>query len=159
MPMTRREIDKLLREPHVAVVAVTAPDGSPHAVPTWYEYRRSEAVFHTEASAFRYKCLVRDPRATLVVDTKKSPYKCVILKGRVAMSVGTDDARVRRMAISYLGKRAGEAYARGLKGERMVILRLHPGAHDLVGLRQGDSVAAGAGKLSRALTRRPLLPH
>ncbi len=126
MPMTRRQIDKLLKEPHVAVVAVTAPDGAPHAVPTWYEYRGGEAVFHTEASAFKHKCLMRDPRATLVIDTKKSPYKCVILKGRVTMSEGVDDARVRRMAIAYLGKRAGEAYARELKGERMVIVRLRP---------------------------------
>lgn len=126
MPMSRREIEKLLKEPHVAVVAVTAPDGAPHAVPTWYEYRGGEIVFHTEASAFKHKCLVRDPRATLVVDTKKSPYRCVILKGRVTMSEGTDDARLRRMALAYMGKRAGEAYARELKGERMVIVRLRP---------------------------------
>lgn len=126
MPMTKREIENLLKEPHVAVVAVTAPDGAPHAVPTWYEYRGGEVVFHTEASAFKYKCLVRDPRATLVVDTKKPPYKCVILKGRVTMSEGTDDARLRRMAVAYLGKRAGESYARDLKGERLVIVRLRP---------------------------------
>jgi len=32
--MTKRAIDALLHQPHIAVVAVTAPDGSSHAVPT-----------------------------------------------------------------------------------------------------------------------------
>jgi hypothetical protein len=124
--MTKRAIDALLRQPHIAVVAVTAPDGSPHAVPTWYEYRGGEVVFQTGANAFKYKCLQRDPRVTLVVDTKRPPYKCVILKGRVTMTHQTDDARVRRMAIAYLGKRSGEAYARSLKGDIVVVARFKP---------------------------------
>src|SRR2546421_12857064 len=86
MPMTRREIAQFLAEPKVAVVAVTAPDGSPHAVPTWFEYRRGEAAFVTEASAYKYKCLRHDPRVTLCVDMRKAPdYKAVILKGRATM--------------------------------------------------------------------------
>jgi len=60
------------------------------------------------------------------VDTKRPPYKCVILKGRVTMTHQTDDARVRRMAIAYLGKRSGEAYARSLKGETVVVARFKP---------------------------------
>jgi len=126
MPMKKSAIEKLLREPNIAVVAVTAPNGAPHAIPTWYEYRAGEIVFHTGPEAFKYKCLSRDPRVTLVVDTKKAPYKCVILKGTVAMTEGTDDARVKRMAIAYLGKRDGTAYAKSLAGERLVIVRFKP---------------------------------
>jgi len=126
MPMKKSAIEKFLREPNVAVVAVTAPDGAPHAVPTWYEYRAGEVVFHTGPEAFKYKCLRHDPRVTLVVDTKKPPYKSVVLKGKVEMTEGTDDSRLRRMAIAYLGKRNGEAYAKSLKGEPLVIVRLKP---------------------------------
>jgi PPOX class probable F420-dependent enzyme len=126
MPMKKSAIEKLLREPNIAVVAVTAPDGSPHAVPTWYEYRAGEVVFHTGPEAFKYKCLEHDPRVTLVVDTKKAPYKCVILKGTAAMTVGPDDARVKRMAIAYLGTKNGTAYAKSLAGERLVIVRFKP---------------------------------
>ena len=32
--MKKKEIDALLAQPHIAVLAVTAPDGAPHAVPT-----------------------------------------------------------------------------------------------------------------------------
>jgi PPOX class probable F420-dependent enzyme len=127
MPMTKREIENLLKKPNVAVVAVTAPDGAPHAVPTWYEYLNGEVVFHTGEESFKYKCLVRDPRIALVIDTRDAPYKCVILKGRAALTVGVvDDVRTRRMAVAYLGKRSGEAYAKSMKGSRVVIVRFKP---------------------------------
>jgi PPOX class probable F420-dependent enzyme len=126
MPMKKSAIEKLLREPNIAVVAVTAPNGAPHAVPTWYEYRAGEVVFHTGPEAFKYKCLSSDPRVTLVIDTKKAPYKCVILKGRTTMTEGPDDARVKRMAIAYLGKRNGEAYAKSLKGQSLVKVSFKP---------------------------------
>ena len=126
MPMKKSAIEELLREPNVAVVAVTAPNGAPHAVPTWYEYRAGEVVFHTGPEAFKFKCLSNDPRVTLVVDTRRPPYKCVILKGTVAMTEDTDDERVRRMAVSYLGKKNGEVYAKSLRGERLVIVRFKP---------------------------------
>jgi len=126
MPMKKSAIEKLLREPNVAVVSVTAPDGAPHAVPTWYEYRSGEVIFHTDANAYKTKCLKHDPRVTLVVDTRKPPYKCAILKGRVTMTEGTDDARMKRMAVAYLGKKAGKAYAKSLRGESLVIVRFKP---------------------------------
>lgn len=126
MPMTKREIDRMLKKPIVAVVAVTAPDGAPHAVPIWYEYRRGEVVFHTSQDTFKYKCLQHDPRITLCVDTKQSPYKCVILKGHATMEIKADDARIRRMAIAYLGKREGAAFANSLRGQKAVVVRFKP---------------------------------
>ena len=101
MPMKKKDIEKLLKKPNVAVVAVTAPDGAPHAVPTWYEYVDGQIVFHTGPESFKYKCLVRDPRVTLVVDTKKPPYKTVVLKGRATLEEKVDDKRTERMAIAY----------------------------------------------------------
>jgi PPOX class probable F420-dependent enzyme len=127
MPMTRREIAQFLAEPKVAVVAVTAPDGSPHAVPTWFEYRRGEAAFVTEASAYKYKCLQHDPRVTLCVDMRKAPdYKAVILKGRATMEEKTADAMLERMAIAYMGKRAGLQYAAQFKGQPVIVVRFKP---------------------------------
>src|SRR5437879_3476930 len=107
MPMSKQAIDRLLTEPHVAVVAVTAPDGHPHAVPTWYEYRNGTVTFHTDKSAFKFTCLRHDPRVTLVVDSKQPPYKAVILKGRSRMVEKVDDRRLQRMAIAYLGPKGG----------------------------------------------------
>jgi PPOX class probable F420-dependent enzyme len=126
MPMKKKDIEKLLRKPIVAVVAVTAPDGAPHAVPTWYEYDNGTIVFHTGAEAFKYKCLVRDPRVTLVVDTKKPPYKSVVVKGRATLEEKTDDKRLERMAVAYLGKKLGKAYAKPLKGQKIIVASFKP---------------------------------
>lgn len=127
MPMPKDKIEQLLSQPIVAVVAVTAPDGAPHAVPTWYEYRAGEIVFHTAKSAFKYRCLKHEPRITLCVDTKTPPYKAVILKGRVRMEERTDDERLLRMALAYLGEKQGQAYAKSLKGEEVVVVSFRPG--------------------------------
>jgi PPOX class probable F420-dependent enzyme len=126
MPMSKEKVDALLAQPNVAVVAVTAPDGAPHAVPTWYEYRNGEIIFHTAKSAFKYRCLAHDPRVTLCVDTKTPLYKCVILKGRARMEERVDDERLLRMAVAYLGEKDGRAYAKSLKGEKVVVVSLRP---------------------------------
>jgi PPOX class probable F420-dependent enzyme len=126
MPMKKKDVEKLLKKPIIAVVAVTAPDGAPHAVPTWFEYADGQVVFHTAAESFKYKCLVRDPRVTLVVDTKKAPYKTVVLKGKVTLEEKVDDKRTERMAIEYLGKKAGKAYAKTMKGAKTVIVSFKP---------------------------------
>src|SRR6266436_1556846 len=124
--MKKREIAEFLAEPHIAVVAVTAPDGAPHAVPTWYEYRRGEACFITDATAFKHKCLQHDPRVTLCVDTRKPPYKAVILKGRATMEEAVADELVERMSILYMGKKLGREYAKQFKGDMVVIVRFKP---------------------------------
>ena len=124
--MTKREIDRLLAEPNVAVVAVTAPDGAPHAVPIWFEYRKGEVTFLIDASSYNCKCLMRDPRATLCIDVRKPPYKSVMLKGRVTMEEKVDDELMERMAIAYMGKKAGREYASQFKGDPVVVVRFKP---------------------------------
>jgi uncharacterized protein len=126
MPMSREEIEAFLIQPNIAVVAVTAPDGAPHAVPTWYEYDRGEIVFQTSPTAFKYKCLKHDPRVTLCVDTKQAPYKAVVLKGRATMVQQNDEERLLRMAIHYLGPQLGKVYAESMKGQPTVVVRFKP---------------------------------
>jgi PPOX class probable F420-dependent enzyme len=126
MPMKKTDIARLLAEPNIAVVAVTAPDGAPHAVPTWYEYRKGEISFITDSTAFKYRCLVRDPRITLVVDVRKPPYKSVILKGRVTMKEQVADDLTERMSIAYLGKKSGREYAAQFKGDKVVVVSFKP---------------------------------
>jgi PPOX class probable F420-dependent enzyme len=127
MPMKKKEIDALLAQPHIAVLAVTAPDGAPHAVPTWYEYKAGKVTFQTEPSAFKCKCLQHDSRITFVVDTKKPPYKCVILKGRVTIEIKkNDDARNLRMSLAYLGQKNGMAYHKSVKGHETAVITFKP---------------------------------
>jgi len=126
MPMSKREIDVFLKQPHVAVMAVTAPDGSPHAVPVWYEWKGGAATIFMFRESFKFKCLQNDPRMTLTVDSRKMPYKCVILKGTATMKFKRADSWVRRLSIAYYGQREGNKYADSLKGVEFAFVSLKP---------------------------------
>jgi len=126
MPMTKREIDAFLKRPHIAVMAVNAPGGKPHAVPVWYEWKGGAATLFMFPGSFKFKCLQRDPNMALVVDSKKSPYKCVILKGTAAIEIKRAAARVRRLSIAYYGQREGIKYADSLKGTEFAFVTLKP---------------------------------
>jgi len=43
MALSEKQIEAFLKEPNVAVVATVRPDGSPHAVPTWYQYEEGDS--------------------------------------------------------------------------------------------------------------------
>ncbi len=83
-------------------------------------------MFHTGKNSFKYRCLERDPRITLCIDTKIPPYKAVVLKGRVTMAEHDDSARTLRMAVAYLGEKLGRAYAKSLEGEKVVVVSFRP---------------------------------
>ena len=128
MAMKKREIDELLSQPHIAVVAVTASDGAPHAVPTWYEYKAGKVTFHTDQTAFKYKCFQHDPRIALVIDTKRPPYKCVVLKGTATIEIKkNDNVRGLRMSIAYLGQKNGTRYYNTMmKDQEVAVVTLKP---------------------------------
>src|SRR5215469_16223065 len=126
MPMTRREIDALLKLPNIAVMAVMAPDGAPHAVPVWYEWKRGAATMFMDPGSFKVRCLKNDPRMTLVIDTKKPPYKSVILKGKAAIEIKQADPWLRRMSVAYYGPREGLKFADSLKGIKFAFVTLKP---------------------------------
>jgi len=126
MPMSKREIDAFLKEPHVAMMAVVAPDGGPHAVPVWYEWRGGAATVFMYRESFKFKCLQNDPRMTLAIDTRKPPYKCVILKGAAKIEFKKIDAWLHRVSIAYYGKREGIKYADSLKGVEFAFVTLKP---------------------------------
>lgn len=126
MPLSREEIDELLRGPNIAVVATVDPDGQPHAVPTWYLHEDGEVVFHTGVRSRKYRNLRRNSRVTLCVDVKTPPYRAVVLYGRATTEVRADEERSRRMAVAYLGEKAGNRYADSLRGEPLVVVRVKP---------------------------------
>lgn len=126
MAMRKREIEALLKLPNIAVMGVIAPDGSPHSVPVWYEWRNGAATLFMYPSSFKCRCLQHDPRITLVVDTRKPPYKCVILKGKATIEFKRIDTWLRRVSVAYYGKRTGLKYADSLKGTEFAFITLKP---------------------------------
>jgi nitroimidazol reductase NimA-like FMN-containing flavoprotein (pyridoxamine 5'-phosphate oxidase superfamily) len=61
------EVDELLRRPNPAVIATLRPDGSPHTVPTWYDWEDGRVLLNMEDTRLRLGYMRRDPRVSLTV--------------------------------------------------------------------------------------------
>jgi len=101
------EVDDFLRLPNPAVVATIRPDGSPHTVPTWYDWQDGRVLLNMEDTRLRLRYLRRDPRAALTVlgSGEDGWYTHVSLQGEVVSIVDDDDLRdIDRLARHYTGK-------------------------------------------------------
>ena len=72
------------------------------------------------------RLLRHDPRASIVVYDDVPPYAGVELRGEARLTTEDERATLRRIAVRYLGERAGNAYA-DAAGWEGVVLRLEPG--------------------------------
>jgi PPOX class probable F420-dependent enzyme len=101
------ELDEFLRLPNPAVVATLRPDGSPHTVPTWYDWQDGRVLLNMEDTRLRLRYLRRDPRAALSVlgSGEDGWYRHVSLLGRVT-SIADDESLedIDRLARRYTGK-------------------------------------------------------
>ena len=98
-------VDEFLRRPNPAVVATLRPDGSPHSVPTWYDWEDGRVLLNMEDTRLRLGYMRRDPRVALTVLAEDSWYRHVSLLGRV-VSIEDDEtlADIDRLAIRYTGR-------------------------------------------------------
>jgi PPOX class probable F420-dependent enzyme len=100
------EVDDFLREPRAAVVATLRPDGSPHTVPTWYDWQDGRVLLNMDESRLRLGFMRRDPRVSLtVLGGEGGWYRHVSLLGRVVELTDDSDLRdIDRLAVRYTGE-------------------------------------------------------
>ena len=82
--MSQSERDQLLAEVHVAVLSVARLDGSPLAIPLWYEYRDGTFLMDTDTETLHARLLRARGRATLTVQDEHPPYRYVSAEGFIA---------------------------------------------------------------------------
>jgi PPOX class probable F420-dependent enzyme len=101
------EVDGFLRLPNPAVVATLRPDGSPHTVPTWYDWQDGRVLLNMEDTRLRLGYLRKDPRAALTVlgGGEDGWYQHVSLLGTV-VSIADDESLedIDRLALRYTGR-------------------------------------------------------
>src|SRR5438094_6778222 len=98
-------LSDFLSRPNPAVVATLRPDGSPHSVPTWYDWEDGRVLLNMAVSRLRLGFMRRDPRAALTVLDDGSWYSHVSLIGRiVSIEDDPDLADIDRLAVRYTGK-------------------------------------------------------
>ena len=101
------ELDEFLQLPNPAVVATLRPDGSPHTVPTWYDWEDGRVLLNMEDTRLRLKYLRRDPRAALTVlgGGEDGWYRHVSLLGLV-VEIAEDEGfgDIDRLSRHYSGQ-------------------------------------------------------
>ena len=124
--LTIEDLDGLLEEPLVAVLATVKQDGSVLLSPVWHEWRDGGFSVWTGANDVKARHLRREPRASILVAESSYPLRGVEVRGEAR--IVTDDAfeTAVRIAGRYLGPAKGEAYVRKVGGND-VTLRLEPG--------------------------------
>src|SRR3989449_7849749 len=96
------DVDEFLSRPNPAVVATLRPDGSPHTVPTWYDWEDGLVLLNMDESRLRLGFIRRDPRVSLTVLDAASWYRHVSLLGRVVrIEDDADLADIDRLSLRY----------------------------------------------------------
>jgi PPOX class probable F420-dependent enzyme len=95
-------VDSLLAQPNPAVIGTLRPDGSPHTVPTWYDWEEGLVLVNMDRSRLRLKFLQRNPQFSLTVLDAESWYRHVSLLGHVvSIADDTDLVDIDRLSLRY----------------------------------------------------------
>ena len=114
-PLDDPALEELLAGPHLARLSTINPDGTPHTMPIWYEWRDHQLHVSTQAQQRKVHNMARDPRVTVLIDTNDFPYRGVMIYGEAELDY--DDAVTKRISIfeRYVGSRENAiAAAEGL---------------------------------------------
>jgi PPOX class probable F420-dependent enzyme len=119
------ELSDFLVLPIVAVLATYRQDGGVLLSPVWHQWRDEGFDVLVYPTDIKLRHLRRDPRASILVYDNEPPYRGVELRTTAQLLEVDGREVIRPMAVRYLGKEAGEAYASGTGDS--VLVRLEPG--------------------------------
>lgn len=114
-----------LAQPLVAVFVTLRADGSPHAIPVWFEFTDGEFRVFTSRRFQRVRNLERDNRAAITVSTHSQPYAYASAEGPVTITREGLAETALSIARRYMAKGA-EEYLTELLDDDSVVLRLTP---------------------------------
>jgi PPOX class probable F420-dependent enzyme len=118
------DLDGLLERPLVAVLATYRPNGDVLLSPVWHRWRDGGFDVVTGGDDVKARHLRADPRASVLVFEHGPPYRGIEVRGHAVLD-RADAEVVREIAVRYLGREEGEAYADS--GDDDTLIRLEPG--------------------------------
>jgi PPOX class probable F420-dependent enzyme len=100
--MTPAERDAFLAKPRLGILSTLRNDGSPVAVPVWFEWDGATIRAFSSVTSGKAKRIERDPRASLVaVNNLDEPEAWVAFDGRVSISSDGAFELAERLAHRY----------------------------------------------------------
>ena len=124
--MASPELEQMLTEANVAVLASVDTKGRAHAAPIWYLYENGEFLISTGRGSQKHKNVEANPNVTLVIDRRELPYLAAMVRGRAEIEDALSDEQRQKKAFRYLGEEMGRAYLKSTEGGSSVTIRLRP---------------------------------
>ena len=126
--MTPEECDAFLRTTRIATLCTLNEDGSPNALPLWYEWDGSRVLMFSSSDTAKIRRLREDPRACLSVhDPVGAPEAWVSVEGTVEIEADGGQALALKLAGRYYtGDKLEATLAAWSRKENFVLLVLRP---------------------------------
>jgi PPOX class probable F420-dependent enzyme len=134
------DLDGLLDEPLVAVLATLRRDGSVLLSPVWHRWRDGGFDLWLPGDDVKVRHLRRDPRATVVVAESDPPLRGVEVRGTARIVEASKFEIAFAVGRRYVDEERARAYV-GTDPDEFTVVRLEPG--DLRAWDFADEYEAG----------------
>ncbi|MFF4380453.1 PPOX class F420-dependent oxidoreductase [Kitasatospora sp. NPDC092039] len=101
------KVKDLLDSKSFAVVSTIQPDGSPQASVVWVKRDGDDILFSTVQGRRKHLNLVRDPRVSLVINSKDNPYEYFEARGEATLTTEGGRELIDELSHKYMGKDYG----------------------------------------------------
>ena len=115
---------RLANGANLATVVTLMPDGQPQALLTWVDTDGEHILVNTEPVRQRARNVRRDPRITVLIHSKDSPWDWSEVRGTVVDTVTGAEARTHIDELSR--KYTGTDYQRPIGPDGRIILKVAP---------------------------------
>ncbi len=124
--MIRPQLEALLEEANVAVLATVDTKNRAHAAPVWYLYENGEFLISTDRGSQKHKNIEANPHVTLVIDRRTLPYLAAIVRGKAEIEDTLSAEQHKELTHRYLGEEIGNAYLASTGDGDSVTIRVRP---------------------------------
>jgi len=111
-PMSIEEVVAFMRSgSRTGKLGVTRRDGQPHIAPIWFDFddNTGELIFVMGRASLKARCIVRDPRICVCVDTMEMPFDFARIDGIASITTYDDDqAELLRWATETCRRYVGD---------------------------------------------------
>lgn len=134
MPMSPEEVIAFMcTGSRTGKLAVTRKDGRPHIAPIWFDVDEAtgELVFVMGKESLKARCILRDPRVAICVDTMEFPYDFARVDGVATVTTYEDDPDAMlhwatETCRRYVGDQRAEEFGRRNAVPEELLVRVAP---------------------------------
>jgi PPOX class probable F420-dependent enzyme len=118
------EVARLLKDKNFAFLGTLMKDGRPHVTPVWVDMDNGLILINTAEGRIKHRNLSRDPRVSISLVDRNSPYSMVTIQGTVVEQTakGADD-HIDKLAKKYLETERYPGHSPSIK---RVIVKIKP---------------------------------